>query len=316
MRVLSEGSDAEMAIDDDQVSELEPEEEEEQASEEDELSTPPTPPPQPRLRIKLKLPAAPSSGTSTPQFVGSTREPSRDVDIESEDEDDDGEVDISTPSSGAGPSTKPLTARQAVLASVVDPSHVSLVSLPTEPSRKKKQLNEAEIALRREETARKRKNMTEKKLEDEKAETINRLLKKQSRPKNKRTMALSTSTPADIPTPSVVTRDASLDPDGAENGSADSEPTLPKMYRWVSSSVTGEGGERSMVIGFSVPVDAIPTIEPGSHGRKQVPVRDRTLPKCDVAGCREVRKYKLVKDWRRGACGMDHLKALESMVAS
>ena len=33
---------------------------------------------------------------------------------------------------------------------------------------RKKQLNETELALRREETARKRKNLTEKKLEDEK----------------------------------------------------------------------------------------------------------------------------------------------------
>jgi Ino eighty subunit 2 len=37
-----------------------------------------------------------------------------------------------------------------------------------EKSRKKKTLNDAELALRREETARKRKNMSEKKLEDEK----------------------------------------------------------------------------------------------------------------------------------------------------
>jgi hypothetical protein len=36
-------------------------------------------------------------------------------------------------------------------------------------SKKKKILNEAEMALRREETARKRKNMTEKRLADEKA---------------------------------------------------------------------------------------------------------------------------------------------------
>jgi Ino eighty subunit 2 len=119
-----------------------------------------------------------------------------DVDIESEDEDDDAEAESSTLSSGAGPSTKPLTARQAALASVVGPSHVSLceflplydvrlmfligvlrfslipVSLSNEPSRKKKQLNEAEIALQREETARKRKNMTEKKLEDEKVRSL------------------------------------------------------------------------------------------------------------------------------------------------
>jgi hypothetical protein len=65
-----------------------------------------------------------------------------------------------------------------------------------ETPRKKKQLNKGEIALRREETARKRKHLSEKKLEDKKvrvcpilifvsrsnvsyqAETINRLLKK------------------------------------------------------------------------------------------------------------------------------------------
>jgi hypothetical protein len=82
-----------------------------------------------------------------------------------------------------GPSGRSLTARQAVLASVVDSSHVSLDGtvafalhtsafhasrLDAAPSRKKKQLNEAELALRREETARKRKHMSEKKLEDEK----------------------------------------------------------------------------------------------------------------------------------------------------
>ena len=41
-----------------------------------------------------------------------------DIDIESEDEDDDDEV--------VGGSTRPMTSRQAVLASVVDSSHVSL----------------------------------------------------------------------------------------------------------------------------------------------------------------------------------------------
>jgi hypothetical protein len=44
-------------------------------------------------------------------------------------------------------------------------------SIPSDEAapKKKKILNEAEIALRREETARKRKNMTEKRLADEKA---------------------------------------------------------------------------------------------------------------------------------------------------
>ena len=81
-----------------------------------------------------------------------------------------------------------LTARQAVLANVVDPTHVSLSeslvrmclgltsfnALVDQPAsgRKKKPLTELEIALKREETARKRKNLTEKKLEDEKVRSL------------------------------------------------------------------------------------------------------------------------------------------------
>ena len=79
-----------------------------------------------------------------------------------------------------------MTTRQAVLASVVDSSHVSLSDTyllrlrfhfhtqttcicVDEGSKSKKQpLNETELALRREEIARKRKNLSEKKLEDEK----------------------------------------------------------------------------------------------------------------------------------------------------
>jgi Ino eighty subunit 2 len=101
----------------------------------------------------------------------------KDSDVESEDDDDDDEH----PRGGEG--KRPLTTRQAVLASVVGSSHVSLGAshisccvagngliegFKDETSRKKKQLNEAEIALRREETARKRKHLSEKKLEDEK----------------------------------------------------------------------------------------------------------------------------------------------------
>lgn len=44
------------------------------------------------------------------------------IDVESEDEDEDDEV--------VGGSTRPMTSRQAVLASVVDSSHVSLCRYP------------------------------------------------------------------------------------------------------------------------------------------------------------------------------------------
>ena len=47
-------------------------------------------------------------------------------------------------------------------------TNFTLFSAEPTNSRKKKQLTELEIALKREETARKRKNLSEKKLEDEK----------------------------------------------------------------------------------------------------------------------------------------------------
>lgn len=159
----------------------------------DVLSSPPTEAPEPgpsappRLRIKLKLPpqnseASSLAATATPTPDGSTRRRAlaRGSDVESEDSDEDDDDSRST--SAATAPGRPLTARQAALRNVVDPLHVSLSAYvlhicphyalypPAEPqnTRKKKQLTEWEMALKREETARKRRNLTEKKLEDEK----------------------------------------------------------------------------------------------------------------------------------------------------
>jgi len=55
----------------------------------------------------------------------------------------------------------------------------SLMALPNETLRKRP-LTADEIALRRSETARRRKNQSEQRLEEEKIETINRLLKPQA----------------------------------------------------------------------------------------------------------------------------------------
>ncbi|KAI0094724.1 hypothetical protein BDY19DRAFT_38751 [Irpex rosettiformis] len=273
----------------------------------------------PRLRIKLKLPAQGSgassrnaTGTSTPEVTSRRRYARRVVgsDIESESsdpEDSDESASVATPG-------RPLTARQAVLRNVVDSSHVSLEEPPN--PRKKKPLTEIEMALKREETARKRKNLSEKKLEDEKAETINRLLKKQSRPRGRRN-ALATA--EDRPTP------IALDADGeevAEEGSA--TPILPKMYRWISTT-KGPGAEPKMVMSFSVPAAALPrdALSESASGididsKTVLPMQDSPRPpqSCDVEGCRATRKYRLVKDFHRGACGMSHLKQLEAQLAA
>ncbi|KAL4068508.1 hypothetical protein V8B97DRAFT_1872981 [Scleroderma yunnanense] len=325
-------SDAEMAVDErdtkadeeeqDEENDVEPDDGDEDV-ESEELSPPPLLVMKPRLKIKLKLPQIlspndPSSrAASTPSGEGHSQPPSRrgiskDEYVESEDDDE-----------AVGGSTRPMTSRQAVLASVVDSSHVSL----SESSRKKKQLTEEEIALRREETARKRRNLSEKKLEDEKMETINRLLKKQSKSKNKRNV-LSTAddrTPVSV-TPAIVssTRDGSQPPEGEIQ-----EPVeiIPTMYRWISttnppepSAMTAEDGaihegtDVKMRLMFSVPVCALPSnVDAHMGGQLRVPLAMK--PICDVSGCGRSRKYRLVKDWKMGACGMDHLKLLERQLA-
>ena len=121
----------------------EDDQEDEIQSENDGEESQPAPSSHLRIRLKMPAPASRSAGTETPG-------------VESEDSMD------SHPSTSTA--AKPMTTRQAVLASMVDSTHVSLGGRQS----KKKVLNESEIALRREETARKRKNMTEKKLEDEK----------------------------------------------------------------------------------------------------------------------------------------------------
>lgn len=102
-------------------------------------------------------------------------------------------------------------------------------------------------------------------------------------------------------------------------------PVIPTMYRWISTSrvpVTRGGlqdpqGPR-MVLSFSVPIRALPP----ASAAKDVLMRDSVgvvpsslpvaKPLCDFKGCEAQRKYRLVKDWQRGACGLPHLKALET----
>ncbi|EIN04649.1 hypothetical protein PUNSTDRAFT_76003, partial [Punctularia strigosozonata HHB-11173 SS5] len=222
-----------------------------------------------------------------------------------------------------------LTARQAVKRGVVDSSHVSLGAY----TRKKKQLNETELALKREETARKRKNLSEKKLEDEKTETINRLLRKQSRARGKRN-ALATADDAEAEQEEAVEE-------------APPETPVPTMYRWVSTSrppasrtpsanpnPDGEASgpiplepdqtseEKRLRLSFSVPLCAFPVppaqkSQVGGDAMDVVPptVKAHAAPQpltCAVSGCGAPRKYRLVRDWTKGACGMGHLKQLEA----
>ncbi|KXN86823.1 INO80 complex subunit 2 [Leucoagaricus sp. SymC.cos] len=307
---------------DDEEEEEEEDKDEIQSEEDDDDEEPiPSPRKQPRLRIRLKLGNGKRIGSSDDSTARPTPEvettPSRarsrrkvKSDIESEDslspesEDEDGSMSGSRPPSHP----KPMTARRAVLAGMVDSSHVSL----GEGNRsKKKVLNETELALRREETARKRKNLTEKKLEDEKTETINRLLKKQTRPRNKRGTALDDRSP--MPSNGRKMKLKTKDDEGEEGEEGDEEEVIdvveeevkPIMYRWTSSKKV-DGGTTSMVLNFSIPPSV--AIPPASE--VQVP-KPKVPGVCAVEGCGQPRKYRLVKNWMVGACGMPHLKLLE-----
>ncbi|KAF8498417.1 hypothetical protein JB92DRAFT_2984659 [Gautieria morchelliformis] len=233
-------------------------------------------------------------------------------DVESEDDGDipnddmdggGGDDDEVLPGGGKGR----LTARQAVLASMVGADHVELEA---STSSRKKQLTSEEIALKREETARKRKNMSEKKLEDEKTETINRLLKKQSsRSKAKRSTLLNTSV---VPTPQSPHSGDDGESDavlGAVPGTTDQMGTIMPgpVWRWVSNSSGIRLGVPSEVvdIGDAARMDA-------ASNALDEHMKPRPAAICNVPGCCGRRKYRLVRDFEQGACGIEHLRVLSS----
>lgn len=79
----------------------------------------------------------------------------------------------------------------------------------------------------------------------------------------------------------------------------------PVMYRWISST-QGSGDSAQMLLSFSVPPTALPA---SPHKPENRP--PKAPNNCAVEGCTLPRKYRLVKDWTIGACGMAHLKSLE-----
>ena len=135
------------------------------------------------------------------------------------------------------------------------------------------------------------------------AETINRLLKKQSKSKAKRS-ALSTA-------------EASASEGEREVEQEEKEVILPTAWRWISStralvtSSTPEDGvaEGKMHLTLGVPASVLSTALPAPPPSPPLP---KEKLRCDVPGCTEVRKYRLVRDWVRGACGLIHLKVLEA----
>ncbi|CAK5265542.1 unnamed protein product [Mycena citricolor] len=266
------------------------------------------------LRIKLKLGAQPQASSSRQPAKRWAQ--SRNEDVESEDS-ESGEDEDEDDSQLGAPTPKNRTARQAALAGETELSHVTLDSTRSNPN-KKAQYSATEVALRKEENARKRKNMIEKKLEDEKLETINRLLKKQTRPRgNKRATAPQSEEDVDM---------EDEEREGVSNGSQIEEPTVPTMFRWISTSrplphsgslsdaTLSDHVEPSpsphLALMFSVPDTFLPLKT--SHDEEKKPKLDTDSLVCAVDGCVADRRYRVVgKAWGVGACGLGHLKLLE-----
>ncbi|KAG4410547.1 hypothetical protein IFR04_016315, partial [Cadophora malorum] len=138
-----------------------------------------------------------------------------------EEEDDSLDSDDETPAGGSRASTpdlNKLTKRQRARFEESDGGH--LLALPDEVQ-VKKHLTAEEHAMRRAEMARRRKNLSEKRNEEEKLETINKLLKKQAPKTNARRAGMSAA-------------DNALNPNGTN---ADGEPAKPNplFVRWVST---------------------------------------------------------------------------------
>lgn len=169
------------------------------------------------------------------------------------------------------------------------------------------------------------------------AETINRLLKKQSRPRNKRGTTATTlvnHTEDSTPVPAGVGGEEAEGEGGEkeeqeEDGQVEYLQGPPTMYRWISTSrpadsavpatdstMTIDPPTSMMSISFAVPVSLLPVAPPDD----QMQVDGGDLPKptlalkplCSVESCGKERKYRLARgEWGQGACGIGCLKVLE-----
>ncbi|KAI8973334.1 PAPA-1-like conserved region-domain-containing protein [Mycotypha africana] len=146
---------------------------------------------------------------------------------------------------------------------------------------KKKFLTEEEEQLRRSEVARRRKNQSIQRAEKDKADTINRLLKKQA------------------------TKSKRIIDDAAEEKETPHEKLRrlqdPNRLRYIDNKD-----------GCQLIIPAVYTIEQvfGQHN-ESVPRQPRQIPQCQVEGCSKDRKYTAKKSGKY-VCSLEHYKIVEA----
>ncbi|KIR25854.1 ino eighty subunit 2 [Cryptococcus deuterogattii 99/473] len=172
-----------------------------------------------------------------------------------------------------------------------------LLVLEEAPSSRALVLTEQEKLERKEEASRRRRRQVEQKLQDEQDETINRLLRAQtSRSRSK------------LDNPMDLDGDASAVPSPSRRV----QPAPEGMIRW-SSKITKEG---DVVMRVAPPKEKEAWLDLVGAKLDEVAEKQRSLNRgkgmCDAPGCGEKRKYRSVKNFNKGGCCMEHLKAVEA----
>ncbi|WFD33405.1 hypothetical protein MCUN1_000218 [Malassezia cuniculi] len=164
-----EFEDEEPEVDDDATADFaagEPESEEDELI--DEFDDTPPPETNRRRRAPLRVRLSRRSASRRTRSAG-----------DNEDDEDDEEENASESDDEQSSASQPMTARQIARANRAKGIAVE-EPMDVRDSYETPQTVDTDIALRRSELARRRRNQSEKKLEDDKTETINRLLKKQA----------------------------------------------------------------------------------------------------------------------------------------
>ncbi|CAG8489941.1 16746_t:CDS:2 [Dentiscutata heterogama] len=168
-----------------------------------------------------------------------------------------------------------LTKRQR--AKLDDNYDSDLLQLPMEPM-KKKQLTEEEMLLKKSEIARRRKHQSIQRAEQDKMDTINRLLKKQASKKRSKDQDETDS----------INKD--------DNGT---NPQTPVAFHYVTNK---DGCTLSIPHDVEMPIQF-------SKGPNYPP----PIPLCSVSGCTLPKKYRCVNTLKY-ACSMEHLKKVDTLV--
>lgn len=78
---------------------------------------------------------------------------------------------------------------------------------------------------------------------------------------------------------------------------------LPTLYRWISSNREG-----TPTISLSIPTTLL--VEERKDASIQEKAREN-IRFCDIAGCQQPMKYKLVNNPSLGGCSLEHWRALQ-----